>query len=67
MSLARFRIASVGAVHELDDRRVLGRALELLEIDLVVVAHELDRLVAELRKHLVVVGVRSVVARSPAG
>ena len=46
-------------VHQADDRRLLGGALELLEVDLVLVADDLDVLVAELREHLVVVGAGS--------
>ncbi len=40
-------------VHQPDDRGLLGGALELLEVDLFLVADELDVLALELREHVV--------------
>jgi len=47
-------------VHQLDDRRLLGGLLQLLEVDLVLGADDLHAL-AHLREHRVVLGVRVVV------
>ncbi len=49
-------------VHQADDGRLFRRSLELLQVDLVLALHQLDRLVAELREHLVVVGLAVVIA-----
>ena len=48
-------------VDEADDRRVLARLLELEEVDVLVVAGELDLLLVEAGHHLVVRGAGVVV------